>query len=145
MKTIKGPLLVLAGAGTGKTRVITYRIAYMIESGIEPERVAGMTFTNKAAREMRERLASIIPSDMAAKVFLGTFHAFCARLLRREINVLGYDRNFTIADDTDQNGILRQVMAEIGARKELVNPNYCRALISKVKSEMASPGEVVTG
>lgn len=143
-RTIKGPLLVLAGAGTGKTRVITYRIAYMIESGIAPEHIVGMTFTNKAAREMRERLASIINPDESRKVFLGTFHAFCARLLRREIAVLGYDRNFTIADDTDQNGILRQVMAEIGVRKELVNPNYCRALISKVKSEMAAPEEIRT-
>ena len=145
VKTIEGPLLVLAGAGTGKTRVITYRIAYMIESGIQPQNIVGMTFTNKAAREMRERLGSIVPKESAQKVFLGTFHAFCARILRREISVLGYDKNFTIADDTDQNGILRQVMAELGARKELVNPNYCRALISKVKSEMVDPGEIRTG
>jgi superfamily I DNA/RNA helicase len=145
VRTIKGPLLVLAGAGTGKTRVITYRIAYMIESNIPPEHIAGMTFTNKAAREMRERLESIIDPEAARKVFLGTFHAFCARLLRREISILGYDRNFTIADDTDQNGILRQVLAELGVRKELVSPNYCRALISKVKSEMVDPKEIITG
>jgi superfamily I DNA/RNA helicase len=113
VKTIDGPLLVLAGAGTGKTRVITYRIAYMIESGIPPQHIAGMTFTNKAAREMRERLASIVPLESAQKVFLGTFHAFCSKILRKEISALGYDKNFTIADDTYQNGILRQVMAEL--------------------------------
>jgi len=145
VSTIEGPLLVLAGAGTGKTRVITYRIAHMIDSGIPPENIAGMTFTNKAAREMRERLESVVPKAAAQKVSLGTFHSFCARLLRKEIKPLGYGSNFTIADDTDQNGILKQVLAEMGVKKELVNASFCLAMIGKVKSELVDPAELHIG
>lgn len=90
--TIDGPVLVLAGAGTGKTRVITVRMAYMLATGIPPERILGMTFTNKAAREMRERLAQLVPGGGADKVTLGTFHSFCVRILRREISALNYPR-----------------------------------------------------
>ena len=143
--TVEGPLLVLAGAGTGKTRVITYRIAHMIDSGIAPENIAGMTFTNKAAREMRERLSSVVSAFIAEKVFLGTFHSFCARFLRREITVLGYTRSFTIADETDQTGILKQILAEMNIQKELVNVSHCLSLIGKTKTEMLMPGEVYTG
>ena len=142
VSTIIGPLLVLAGAGTGKTRVITYRIAHMIESGISPENIAGMTFTNKAAREMRNRLAGIVPPSEAEKVFLGTFHSFCARFLRKEITALGYGKNFTIADESDQNGMIRQILAEMNIHKDLVSPTYCLSLISKTKSAMLSPLEI---
>lgn len=142
VRTIDGPLLVLAGAGTGKTRVITYRIAHMIESGISPDNIVGMTFTNKAAREMRERLSSIVPKSKAEKVFLGTFHSFCARFLRKEISALGYGRNFTIADESDQKGIIKQILAEMNIHKDLVSPNYCLALISKTKSAMQTPLEI---
>ena len=143
--TLEGPLLVLAGAGTGKTRVITYRIAHMINSGIAPKSIAGMTFTNKASREMRERLSSVVSASVAEKVFLGTFHSFCARFLRKEITVLGYTRSFTIADETDQNGILKQILAEMNIQKELVNVSHCLSLIGKTKTEMLLPGEVYTG
>ena len=102
--TLEGPVLVLAGAGTGKTRVITYRIAYMLAIGIPPSCILGMTFTNKAAREMRERLAALVEPASAELVTLGTFHSFCGRLLRREIHRLGYLGNFTIADEADQIG-----------------------------------------
>jgi superfamily I DNA/RNA helicase len=145
VSTIEGPLLVLAGAGTGKTRVITYRIAHMIDSGIPPENIAGMTFTNKAAKEMRERLESVVAKSDAQKVYLGTFHSFCARLLRKEISPLGYTPNFTIADDTDQNGILKQVLAEMGVKKDLVNASFCLAMIGKVKSELVAPEEIYIG
>ena len=133
---IQGPVMVLAGAGTGKTRVITYRIAHMIDCGIPGENIAGMTFTNKAAREMGERLRAVVPKTSAEKVFLGTFHSFCARLLRKEITALGYGRNFTIADETDQSGILKQIIAEMNIQKELVSVPLCLMLIGKVKSEM---------
>jgi len=112
--TVNGPVLVLAGAGTGKTRVITYRIAYMLSTGILAEQILGMTFTNKAAREMRERLARLVDPKIAGKVTLGTFHSFCIRILRREAKKLGYLPGFTIADDSDQQGLLKQAAGEAG-------------------------------
>ena len=117
--TIDGPLLVLAGAGTGKTRVITCRIAYMIEKGIDPSSILGVTFTNKAAKEMRERLDRMVDPERSRKVCLGTFHSFCARVLRKDIAYAGnYNHNFSIADESDQKGLLRQAAAELGFSKE---------------------------
>ena len=141
VETIDGPLLVLAGAGTGKTRVITYRIAYMIEKGIDPEKILGVTFTNKAAKEMKERLSKIVDGSNANKVFLGTFHSFCARFLRKEISVLGYMNNFTICDDSDQKGIIKQVMAEMDIHKDHINPADVLNFISNTKSAMLQPYE----
>jgi superfamily I DNA/RNA helicase len=143
VSNIEGPLLVLAGAGTGKTRVITYRIANMIDHGIAAERILGLTFTNKAAREMRERLAAIVHREKASKVILGTFHSFCARFLRRHATVRGYTNDFTIADDTDQSGILRQAVSDLQIRKDLINLPQCQYYVSKVKSEMGSPLDLV--
>jgi superfamily I DNA/RNA helicase len=141
VKTIEGPLLVLAGAGTGKTRVITFRIAYMLEQGIPAENILGMTFTNKAAREMKERLEALAGED-AAKVTLGTFHAFCARVLRKEIKALsGYSPSFTIADDSDQKGIIRQAAAELGFPKDLMDPGAVSAFISRAKNNLTAPGQ----
>lgn len=118
-KTLTGPVLVLAGAGTGKTRVITFRIAYMLASGIMPDEILGLTFTNKAAREMRERLASLVGEASAKRVTLGTFHSFCISILRKEISLLGYLPTFTIADASDQQGLFKQAAAEIGHNKLL--------------------------
>ena len=114
VKTLEGPVLVLAGAGTGKTRVITCRIAYMLSCGILPEQILGLTFTNKAAAEMRERLAGMVDPNLAKKVTLGTFHSFCIRLLRRKITKLGYLPCFTIADESDQQGIFKQACGVLG-------------------------------
>ena len=114
VSTTEGPVLVLAGAGTGKTRVITFRIAYMLSRGIPAESILGMTFTNKAAREMKERLAQLVDPKLAERVTLGTFHSFCGKLLRREIKKLGYLPNFTIADESDQLGIFKQAAGEAG-------------------------------
>ena len=114
--TVNGPVLVLAGAGTGKTRVITFRIAHMLSIGIPPEQILGMTFTNKAAREMRERLAQLVDPKVAARVTLGTFHSFCIRILRREAKKLGYLPGFTIADDSDQQGLLKQAAGATPAK-----------------------------
>ncbi len=136
---LDGPLLVLAGAGTGKTRVITYRIANMIGNGIAPERILGLTFTNKAAREMRERLAAMIPGDSAEKVFLGTFHSFGARFLRRHVGVLGFTSDFTIADEADQLGIMKQAILDVDLNKDLANPKFCLHLTSKIKNAMSAP------
>jgi len=139
---LNGPLLVLAGAGTGKTRVITFRIAHMISKGIPPSDILGMTFTNKAAKEMKERLSAIVPTSDANKVFLGTFHSFCARFLRREIEILGYGKNFTITDDSDQKGMIKQIFAYLNIHKDHINPATCLSLISNTKSAMLTPYEM---
>lgn len=118
-RTLNGPVLVLAGAGTGKTRVITYRIAYMIQMGIPPSEILGMTFTNKAAREMKERLGQLVGNAIAQHVTLGTFHAFCARLLRVHIHRLGeFDSHYTICSETDKKGIVRQAAIDLGMFNE---------------------------
>lgn len=138
--TIEGPLLVLAGAGTGKTRVITCRIAYMIEQGVPPSTILGVTFTNKAAKEMRERLNSLVGEALAEKVTLGTFHAFCVRVLRREIHLAGnYNSSFSIADDSDQSSLIRQAAAELGfAKEELATPALL-SYIGKMKNALKFP------
>ena len=137
--TIDGPVLVLAGAGTGKTRVITVRMAYMLATGIPPERILGMTFTNKAAREMRERLAQLVPGGGADKVTLGTFHSFCVRILRREISALNYLGNFTIADDSDQQGLVKQAIAQCGYGKDDISVSAVAAYISTQKNQLRFP------
>ncbi len=133
---IEGPVLVLAGAGTGKTRVITYRIAAMLAKGIPGENILGLTFTNKAAREMRERLAALVGADRAKAVTLGTFHAFCVKLLRREIGKLGYLPNFTIADESDQQGLLKQAAAAQGLNREGFPLDQAAAMISNWKNKL---------
>ncbi len=139
--THQGPVLVLAGAGTGKTRVITYRIAGMLASGIPAEQILGLTFTNKAAREMRERLAQLVTPEAARHVTLGTFHAFCVRLLRREIVRLGYLPGFTIADESDQQGLLKQAAAAQGLNREGFPLAEAGAMISRWKNRLLTPRE----
>jgi len=139
VKTIKGPVLVLAGAGTGKTRVITFRIAHMIDEGVNPSNILGMTFTNKAAREMKERLANLVDSDKAEKVSLGTFHSFCGKVLRKEIKRLHYLPNFSIIDDADQNGLIRQAAAALGYAKGEVPVPLVKNYISNMKNKLCFP------
>ena len=142
--TIEGPLLVLAGAGTGKTKVITCRIAYMIEQGIPPNWILGVTFTNKAAREMRERLDQMVPPELSAKVTLGTFHSFCARILHRFIHFAGhYNSSFSIADDADQVSLARQAAAELGYSKEEIDSKAVVAYISRRKNAMQWPADAL--
>ena len=141
--TIEGPVLVLAGAGTGKTRVITYRIAYMLAKGIPPEQILGMTFTNKAAAEMKERLAELCGPEAAGKVTLGTFHAFAGRLLRKEIGVFGFLPNFTIADDSDQKSLIKQSIAACGMSADDVSVPDSANFISRCKNAMQSPDEAM--
>lgn len=138
--TIDGPLLVLAGAGTGKTSVITTRIAYMIQQGVAPSSILGVTFTNKAAKEMRERLNRIVPVDAARKVTLGTFHSFCSRVLRRDIHLAGnFNSKFSIADDSDQKSILRQAAAELGYSKDDAPTDEAAAFIANAKNRLLDP------
>jgi superfamily I DNA/RNA helicase len=149
VETLRGPLLILAGAGTGKTRVITYRIAHMIERGIAPANILGVTFTNKAAREMQERVRQLVPrkvlsrpsgakgagaEDRPAQPTLCTFHSLCVRILRQHIEKLGYKRNFVIYDESEQIGVVKKVLAHISAKGEKADPAEILGLISRIKN-----------
>ena len=134
-----GPLLILAGAGSGKTRVITFRIAYLIGDGhANPDEVLAVTFTNKASQEMRERVESLIGST-AAGVWLSTFHSLCARLLRREAPKIGLSRDFVIYDSSDQVAVVRQAQRELGIDDKLVPPRMALSRISQAKNRMEGP------
>jgi DNA helicase-2/ATP-dependent DNA helicase PcrA len=134
-----GPLLILAGAGSGKTRVITYRIAYLIGDGhAEPGQVLAVTFTNKAAGEMRERVEGLI-GEAAEGVWLSTFHALCARLLRREAPKIGLSRDFVIYDSSDQVAVVKQAQRDLGIDDKLVPPRVALARISQAKNRMEGP------
>jgi DNA helicase II / ATP-dependent DNA helicase PcrA len=137
--TTEGPLLILAGAGTGKTRVITMRVAHMVEKGVDPAHILAVTFTNKAAAEMRERLAKMIAPDQAKKVTMSTFHALCLRILRTNIDRLGYKHNFSIYDEGDQLGLIKKIITRTAAKDEKLDPNVAKAAISKAKNVSFRP------
>src|SRR6202453_502226 len=130
----EGPLLILAGAGTGKTRVITARVAYLISQGVDPSNILAVTFTNKAAKEMRERLATMVEKEKAKKVTMSTFHALCLKLLRTGIERLGYKNNFTIYAESDQIGLIKKIITRTAAKDEKLDPNLAKNLISKAKN-----------
>lgn len=134
-----GPLLVLAGAGSGKTRVLTYRIAYLIyHLKVPPRNILAITFTNKAAREMRERVAALLP-EAAHDLWVATFHATCARILRREITVLGYDPRFAIYDEDDQQTLIRDCLGELDLDERSYPPAAFRSAISWAKNWLIGP------
>lgn len=134
-----GPCLVIAGAGSGKTKVLTTRIAYLIDQGIPSYRILAITFTNKAAKEMKERLEKIVPDNMA---FVGTFHSFGLRIVRENYMHLGLEKNFTILDSDDVLTIIKKIMKDMGIAKEECAPSYIRNRISFIKNEMLSDAEV---
>ena len=115
---ISGPLMVIAGAGSGKTRVLTYRIAHMIQNGIDPFSILSLTFTNKAAKEMKERIANLMGEDNARNIWMGTFHSVFARILRSEADRIGYPRNFSIYDSADSKSLIKDILKELG-REEI--------------------------
>lgn len=141
VKSTEGPLLILAGAGTGKTRVITARVAYLITQGADPANILAVTFTNKAATEMRERLARVLDAEAASQVTMSTFHALCLRILRANIDRLGYKNNFSIYDEGDQLGLIRKIITRTSARDEKLDPNLAKNLISKAKNNSWKPPE----
>src|SRR5246127_2811920 len=135
VKCTEGPLLVLAGAGTGKTRVITMRIAYLLHNGAKPENILAVTFTNKAANEMRARVAQLVEKAEAKKITICTFHSLCVRILRQDIERLGYKTNFAIYDEGDQLGLIRKIISRISAKNEKLDPQLARNLISRAKNQ----------
>jgi superfamily I DNA/RNA helicase len=164
VETVRGPLLILAGAGTGKTRVITFRIAHMIACGISPDNILGVTFTNKAAREMRERVYGLIPrkglrpagrdvspkrpasggsgrlgeaslpGNSSLQPTICTFHSLCVRILRQHIEKLGYKRNFVIYDESEQIGAIKKILAQISAKGEKADPAAILGLLSRFRN-----------
>src|SRR5688500_9796749 len=141
VETVRGPVLILAGAGTGKTRVITYRIAHMVARGISPGRILAGTFTNKAAREMQERVRQLVPrtrnedGEKEEKPTICTFHSLCVRILRKHIEALGYKRNFVMYSESDQRGAMKKVLSGISVKGgEKVDPRAVLSLLSKYKN-----------
>src|SRR6266853_2826494 len=139
---IKGPLLILAGAGSGKTRVITSRIAYLVSDGhARPEEILAVTFTNKAAEEMRERVAALLGAD-CSRMWVSTFHALCARLLRREAPAIGLSRDFVIYDSADQLSVVKQALKALHIDDSFVQPRAALSRISHAKNRMEAPDAV---
>ena len=135
-----GPMLVVAGAGSGKTRVITYKVAHLIEQGFcEPDRILAVTFTNKAADEMKERIQTLLGQPSGRPPLISTFHSFCTRLLRQEIEALGYSRDFTIYDSDDQRRLVKQIMQEQGLVQKDPTPEVVLGRISQAKNSQVSP------
>ena len=140
VEALGGPVLVLAGPGSGKTRVLTYRVAYLVRvCGVRPQNILAVTFTNKAAREMRERLVRLLGEDQVRRLTVGTFHAICARFLRREAHHLGLDPQFVIYDDDDQVGLVRQAMRELGLDEKQYAPASILYEIGRAKDELLDP------
>jgi DNA helicase II / ATP-dependent DNA helicase PcrA len=133
--TTQGPVLILAGAGTGKTRVITMRITYLLHEGVSPDAILAVTFTNKAANEMRERVGTMVERPKAKRLTICTFHALCVRILRQDIERLGYKTNFAIYDEGDQLGLIRKIISRISAKNEKLDPQSARNLISRAKNQ----------
>jgi len=136
----EGPSLIVAGAGSGKTRVLTYRIAYLLQQGVPASSILALTFTNKAAREMKERIQKLVGTD-ARYLWMGTFHSICAKLLRRDAERLGYTRDFTIYDTTDSKSLLKGICKERGLDEKIYKPSAVLGRISMAKNNLISPAE----
>ena len=136
---IDAPSLVIAGAGSGKTRVLTYKVAYLLEQGMEPWNILALTFTNKAAKEMRERIATLVSPEKAALLWMGTFHSIFAKILRIEGNRLGYDQNYTIYDTTDSLSLIKIIIREMGLDEKVYKPNAVQNRISSAKNRLILP------
>ena len=139
-QTLEGPLLILAGAGSGKTRALTYRIANLLSRGVPAWQIMAITFTNKAAKEMRERVEKLAGAD-GAEVWVSTFHASCAKILRRDIEKLGYTRSFTIYDDDDQMNIIKEVLKKLNIDEKFLPPREVKSKISDAKNTLQNAQE----
>ena len=135
---IDGPLLVIAGAGSGKTRVLTYKIAYLLNQGMKPWSIMALTFTNKAAREMKERIGRLVGDDLAQHLYMGTFHSIFSRILRAEAEHIGFNNNFTIYDEADSRSLIKAIVKEMGLDDKSYKPAAVHAKISMAKNNLVS-------
>ena len=138
---ISGPMMVIAGAGSGKTKVLTYRISHLIDNGIDAFNILALTFTNKAAQEMKSRIAEMIGDNEAKNIWMGTFHSIFARILRIEHEKIGYPNNFTIYDTQDSKGLIKAIVKEMGLDDKLYKPNIIYNRISTAKNNLISAGD----
>lgn len=135
---IDGPSLVIAGAGSGKTRVLTYKIAYLLSQGMKPWSIMALTFTNKAAREMKERIGKLVGGDLAQHLYMGTFHSIFSRILRAEAEHIGFNNNFTIYDESDSRSLLKAIIKEMGLDDKAYKPAAVHARISMAKNNLVT-------
>lgn len=135
----EGPALIIAGAGSGKTRVLTYRIAHLLKQGVRPSTILALTFTNKAAREMKERIAAVVGENMARYLWMGTFHSVFARMLRTEHEILGYPSNFTIYDSADSKSLIKTIIKSLGLDDKTYKPGTVAGRISMAKNNLITP------
>ena len=132
----EGPSLVIAGAGSGKTRVLTYKIVDLIRNGYEPYRILALTFTNKAAREMKERVCTIVGEKVASRLWMGTFHSIFLRILRRHADRIGFKSNFTIYDATDSKSLIKMIIKDLGLDEKIYKPGNIVSRISNAKNAL---------
>ena len=133
-----GPSLVIAGAGSGKTRVLTYKIAYLLTLGYQPWNILALTFTNKAAREMKERIAKVVGWEVASRIWMGTFHSVFSRILRTEAEKIGFSPRFTIYDQSDSKSLIKAIIKEMGLDDKTYKPGNIACSISNAKNHLIS-------
>lgn len=138
VKYIDGPSLVIAGAGSGKTRVLTYKIAYLLQQGVKPWSIMTLTFTNKAAREMKERIGKLVGQELAQHLYMGTFHSIFSRILRAEAQHIGFTNNFTIYDESDSRSLIKTIVKEMGLDEKVYKPASVHSRISMAKNNLMS-------
>ena len=136
---IDGPQLVIAGAGSGKTRVLTYKVVHLLAHGYEPGRILALTFTNKAANEMRERIEKLVGTPSARRIWMGTFHSIFSRILRDNADKLGYSRNYTIYDQADSRSLIKMIIKELELDEKIYKPSTVQNSISMAKNALYSP------
>jgi DNA helicase-2/ATP-dependent DNA helicase PcrA len=136
----EGPALIIAGAGSGKTRVLTYRIAHLLKNGVAPSSILALTFTNKAAREMKERIASVVGETTARRLWMGTFHSIFSKILRIEHETIGYPSNYTIYDTQDSKSLIKTIIKSYNLEDNTYKPGLILNRISNAKNNLVTPG-----
>ena len=136
----EGPSMIIAGAGSGKTRVLTYKIAYLLQSGMPPYSILALTFTNKAAKEMKERISKVVGSENAKRIWMGTFHSVFSKILRKNATAIGFKSDFTIYDSADSKSLIKTIIKEMNLDDKLYKPAYVQAQISNAKNHLVTPG-----